>query len=390
MQKLVELEKREYCFICKEKSEIKHCFKNYPITERYIRKGENCTDHLFYDIVLRICEDCGLMFLGEVLPKEFLYNSENYHTLSSTSIGAIKAIDDFAEFIKKHCKINNPLIIDVGANDTTLLRKLESMSSSLVGIDPNLTNDEEKYKTHKCFVEDFNFKEYEGRKKIIISSHTIEHLYEVDSFFQQISSTMSDDDEFFLQVPSLELLLNDCRFDQVQHQHLNYFSLRSLKKLANQFNLKLVNFAYDPWHYGAIMCQLKIDKNLSLQNQDLGNYFVNFDDSLVHFNSQMQITNEKLMQFKEFYCYGASLMLPILLYFLPNMVNAVAIIDANKEKWGLTYANFSKEIICEEKLKLDDSNFIISAVATKLAYRKILSYLIQKNAKNILVPINII
>ena len=64
-------------------------------------------------------------------------------------------------------------------------------------------------------------------------------------------------------------------------------------------------------------------------------------------------------------------MLPILSYFLPNMVNAVTIIDANEEKWGLTYANFNKEINGEENLKFEYSNFLISAVATKLALEKL-------------------
>ena len=90
----------------------------------------------------------------------------------------------------------------------------------------------------------------------------------------------------------------------------------------------------------------------------------------------------------DFYCFGASLMLPIIYYYIPNLIKAKNIIDDDKSKEGLSYVNFDVEIINSKKINFLNNNFVVTAVATKLATRNIIKKLSDVKAMNIISPLN--
>ena len=83
-------------------------------------------------------------------------------------------------------------------------------------------------------------------------------------------------------------------------------------------------------------------------------------------------------------------MLPILNYYMPSMSKALKIIDEDKSKSGLSYVNYDVEIVQGSEIDLTNSDVIVSAVATKLAARKIIAKLSQLKAMNIILPLSAI
>ena len=83
-------------------------------------------------------------------------------------------------------------------------------------------------------------------------------------------------------------------------------------------------------------------------------------------------------------------MLPILNYYMPSMSKALKIIDEDKSKSGLSYVNYYVEIVQGSEIDLTNSDVIVSAVATKLAARKIIAKLSQLKAMNIILPLSAI
>ena len=83
-------------------------------------------------------------------------------------------------------------------------------------------------------------------------------------------------------------------------------------------------------------------------------------------------------------------MLPILHYYMPSMSKALKIIDQDKSKSGLSYANFDFEIIEGSDTDLTESDVIVTAVASKLTARKIITKLTDLKAMNIILPLNTI
>lgn len=361
---------------------------NYPITEVYQKFGENLFPYpTSYDQALNYCQPCQHGFLANLLDKDFIYG--NYNTHSAASLGSINAINNFFDFISSHKIQNKQLVIDIGANDTFLLKKFETSNARLIGVDPNISSDSERIECIKGYIEDIDIKEFGNLKKIFLCSHTLEHIYDPDLFFKQLNKASTSEDEFFFQFPSLDLLIRDCRFDQVHHQHIQYFSLSSIIKALNRNGFNLISHLFDPDHYGTLMIYFKkssigeYKRTLSAITSEAIEFSYNV------FLSSISSTNSRINFNKgDLHCFGASLMLPILSYYMPNLTSAVSILDGDKNKHGLSYVNFDKEIVSDEKFEYNDSNLIITAVSTKLATRKILKLLIDRKAGNIILPLN--
>jgi len=377
------------CPICSGPAENVAEMPSYPITEVYKPYGSN---NYFGPLSayqrLLCCEKCQHLFMGTHLPRDFIYN--HYITESSTSQGAQIALGNFHRFIVSCSPVPATGIIDIGANDTSLLERFVGGGAKLIGIDPNVSSANPDVHCIKAYVEDCDLAELVSGRRIFLCSHTLEHIYEPRVFLAQIAGVLNPEDDLFLQFPSFELLVRDARFDQVHHQHLNYFSLCSLTKLLQECGLTIAAHRYDDDHYGALMCHIRKGGNATvptIQRIDLGTVRSSRQAFLLSMNAaEARIS----LLGNQFYCFGASLMLPILAYYLPSLVNAQAILDASVTKQGLTYVNFERPIISDAAIDYRNSDFVVTAVSTKAATRRIAQSLIQREARNIVFSVNTI
>ena len=391
---MISTSQNSFCPICDKKADTLINLENYPLIEIYQKFQENKFDFpVYYNQEFRYCEICDHGFLGKLLPQNFLYNKENYRTCSSASQGAILALNNFYDFIQKKIPKDVSCIIDIGANDTSLLKKFISAESKLIGIDPNITTDDKKIECVKDFFENVDISDISSEKRVFFCSHTFEHIFSPKIFMDILQKKTNVNDIFFFQFPSLNLLIRDFRFDQIHHQHINYFSIKSFKKLIENFGFELISHEFDPDHYGTLMVVFqKKSQDLKFFTYERKYSTNEIKNRYNFFTLNLNSTNERI-NFKNndyFYCFGASLMLPILSHYMPNLFNAKKIIDNDKSKKGLSYVNFDIEIVNDLKIDYSKSNFVVTAVATKSVARKIINKLSDLKSMNIVLPLNTI
>lgn len=378
----------DVCPICGESSRVLINLESYPITEVYQIYGRNDFKYpTEFSQAFNFCEICTHGFLREQLPRDFIY--ENYNTHTAASIGSVVATNHFYDFILKYIPNNFNVVIDIGANDVTLLKKFSETSARLIGVDPNIASDTPQILCIKDYIENIDLTQFGYSSRLFLCSHTLEHLYNLDYFFENLSKIASEDDHFFFQFPSLDLLVRDCRFDQIHHQHLHYFSLYSFQRLLNTYGFGLLSHEFDPSHYGALMVYfIKKKPDIKLGAGGIVTK-ENIISSYEAYVASMEAANKRIGRddFK-FYCYGASLMLPILNYYIPNLINTVAILDTNPSKFGMSYVNFDKKIIDADCFDYRRSNIVLTAISTKLAARKIIADLALRETMNVVLPFN--
>ena len=380
------------CFICEKKAKELIKFSDLPISELFFEKSKNVNLPVTSaDQSIMHCESCSHSFLSNLLPQDFVYT--NYVLESSKSYSAQISSNNFFKFINTNKKLTQGTVIDIGANDTFLLQKFGKGFSKKIGIDPNIKSDDPTITCVKEYFENCNLNELSEGKKLIVCSHTLEHIYDVNSFLLSLSSSIEEEDELFFQFPSLDLLIEDARFDQVNHQHINYFSLNSITKALKKFGFGVVKHYFDHDHYGTLMCYVrKLSNKDNKQALDL-NYLTGDDIIRAYgsFKNCTNSTNQRLQTLNgNYYSYGASLTLPVLDYFIPEIKNSLCILDTNPSKEKMRFLNLDLDIKCDSDIDFPNSNFFVAAISSKTTARKILEYLIKKRALNIFVPLNII
>jgi hypothetical protein len=367
---------------------------DFPMTEIYTRnrvtgKAGIC-DQAFY-----LCRKCGHGQLQNVLDMELQYgNSIFYHFRTSQSSSGKKSADFFISFLLKTVGDRRfRTIIELGSNDLYVLKEIKDKAEHLIGIDPILKG--QGYSDDKITAIGDYFENVRLDKEIdlVICKDTLEHVAQPRKFVEQIVQSGQDDTLYVFEFPLLNTLVQNSRFDQIFHQHLNYFSYESINYMLNELDCELIAHDISYQHWGGILIAFK----KIAYNKKRKEYPVLAEKDIINsfntFQKNMEVTRERLLQFRKekLIGYGAALMLPVLAYHLKTDFHELEfILDDDKNKEGTYYINLPVKIRHTLGAEVRDATILLTAISSKHNVRSILSKLIEKKPRNIIIPMNII
>lgn len=295
------------------------------------------------------CQECTHGKLEVFVSPEVLYTKPS-------KMGSDRSyLDRFAHFVKNHGDF--PVIVDIGGNDGSLL---ERFSGIKIAIDPQSDG-------IKKTIEEADLFFLKDKRKLILSSHTLEHLQDPSIFASKVSQVMGPDDLLAIQIPSMELMVEDGRLDHIHNQHLHYFSERSLTTLLKTYGLEVIEVQFNPDHWGALMVVAKKGEGKvtgrKIEGLDLAAAILSFTGGMAHLTYKLH--NRK------FIAYGEGQMFPILSYWLPSLNDAEFIADDSKGPFILR-----------------DRDVVVTAVSSKMTARLLVMKAFEKGARNVFTPFN--
>jgi hypothetical protein len=359
------------CGICESTNLVKSIeLKKFPLTgvivERQIKNFSN-----YFDQKLNICKNCGHIQLSKFLSRKSLYD-ERYTFRTSASHLSDQSIKYFKNFLFK-CYKKNFLgnVLEIGCNDIKLLKSLKNNSRSAFGIDPIWKNRKKPNKKNFTiigdYVENINFKKtIKENINIFLNTHNLEHIENPYKLLKKVVNFSDKNAFFFVEVPDADLMIRNCRFDQVFHQHYHYFTFNSLKNLIYRLNCKIIkkSINYDFWG-GSLLIAFK--KNNQLKKAKLKNNFKTINTKVKknykHFRNHHKKLSIKLKNKNNLIGYGAGQMLPSFAYHLNSNLDFLEyILDDNKQRKGYKYQDLGPEIKPYLKNLLRKKEVLITAL----------------------------
>jgi len=394
----VPFERRLNCVICEKKvgnSIIK--LPNFPMTEIYLeRKPKEKLG--FVDQEFYFCKNCGHGQILNVIDVDLQYgNSLFYYFRTSESASGRESADFFIDFLNEVIKNKHlKTIIEVGCNDLYILKKIRNKASKLIGIDPILKGKEKECSQRNIvaigdFLENINI---DDDIDLVICKDTLEHVSEPKEFIKKIIDRAHKDTLFFFQFPFLETILSGCRFDHIFHQHLNYFSLRSIIFMLKELGCELMNYKINFNHWGSIMIAFRKKKKASCHSGKV----IKITQAMIlekynMFKDNMRVISQRLKCLKDekIYGYGAALMLPVLGYHLNTDFSFLeALMDDDIKKDGKYYVNLPIRIYYSGKIKKDVLNNATVLITALDSAKPIITKLLSGRVKNIIYPFHVI
>jgi hypothetical protein len=137
---------------------------------------------------------------------------------------------------------SNDSIVDLTASDGSLLTYLQHIGyNNITYCDISQTNIDNCEFNNKYKLNLFEKNDYQNinkKYKFIILSHTLEHISDLQSIFDNIKLLMDDDSFLYIEVPDINRIKCDKNaFLELSYEHINLFCSTSLNNLCLKNNL---------------------------------------------------------------------------------------------------------------------------------------------------------
>jgi SAM-dependent methyltransferase len=211
-----------------------------------------------YPMDLAFCADCSLVQIPNVVAPEVIFS--DYRYLSSITQTLRSHFADYASEIAQLVGApDGALVVDVGCNDGVLLDPLRQLGVNVVGVDAAENVVERTRKNGHTVYSGFfgaeiaeRVRAAHGTARFINASNVFAHIDDLTSFLGGVKVLLDEDGYFGIEVHYVRDLLEGTQFDTVYHEHLCYYSLKSLAILLEKNGLCMDAVSRRGMHGGAI------------------------------------------------------------------------------------------------------------------------------------------
>jgi len=232
------------------------------------KKNEKCE---LYPLEVNYCDKCHNCQLSVAVDPKKMFSNYLYTSSTSKSFkehfisGAKKYIKDFKLNKKKS------YIIDIGSNDGVALKPFKDLGfKKILGVEPakNLAKlaNKNKIKTFNGYLERKNLNKIKKGADLILASNVFAHSDKLKEMAECMFKLLSKNGTIIIEVQYLLNTLKDLTFDNIYHEHYNYWSLMSLINFLDQYDAKIFRAEKINTHGGSIRIYIKKGKKIKIEN----------------------------------------------------------------------------------------------------------------------------
>ena len=323
-----------------------------------------------YPLKLVLCNNCTLVQLKSSTPPEKLY-TDNYGYRSGINEAIKEDLKDVIKEASTYVKLElGDVVVDIGANDFTLI-SYHDAGLIRVGYEPVTKfvkefGDIADYAINDFFSAD-KYPKIEKAKMITFISCFYD-LEDPNKVVDDLANILADDGVLVIEQNYLARMLTRNAFDNIVHEHIEYYTLTSMEHLLNRHGLEVVGMKETSINGGAFRLYIKhmnildryrlMEKKMKLDNKWTYMLFSLRVRSVK--NRALKFVNEQVNKGKKIYLYGASTRSGSMLQYIGLDHNLItAAIERNPEKWGTKIASLGIPIISEAQARKEKPDFMI-------------------------------
>lgn len=263
--------------------ELVFSLKASPIGDAFVTAAQINVPQPSYPIDLHMCRQCGLAQIMDVVDPEVLYGEYIYVTASS--MGLDEHFRSYADSVLARCRLSRgSLVVDIGSNDGTLLRRFQERGMNTIGVEPAAhiaacaTADGIKT-IGKFFTLDLarQIVADHGHAKLITANNVFANIDDLLSWVKAVDELLAYDGVFVFESYYLADLVKNMVFDFIYHEHLSAFSVKPIQALFDHVGLELVAVERVPTkggslryliqrHHGPLVKDCSVAEFLMLEN----------------------------------------------------------------------------------------------------------------------------
>jgi hypothetical protein len=206
---------------------------------------------------------------------------------------------------------------------------------------------------------------------------SISMFYDLDNpndFVSSIARNLSKSGVWVVQQNYVLSMIENTSFDNICHEHIEYYSLTAMNKLVKKFNLEINEFKSDPINGGSFITVIShkgarpISGSVGRQLQVEDDFGISNPKSYIHFELRVtEVSNDLLAILdtakenkKSVYIYGASTRGAVIWQRVGITDQYVKFaVERQKEKIGKFFSSLGIPIISEEEMRENPPDYLL-------------------------------
>jgi len=262
---------RTVCLICNSPNLTKiidlgiHSFADTFVPKEKLNQPEPA-----YPLSCDLCRDCGQIQTSYITNPIDRYSLYDYSYTSSNSLFSRNHWERYAEHVSKKLNLQSgSFVVEAGSNDGFLAEQFQKREYKVLGIDPSQCMvDLAKKRNVETMVDFFNlntgkkiFNRF-GKAQLIIANNVFNHSDSPVDFAKAAAELMASNGTFVFESPYWLSSFKVKKFDQIYHEHINYFTITSTSKILEKAGLKIADVELIDYHGGSIRVFAKRKEDL--------------------------------------------------------------------------------------------------------------------------------
>lgn len=240
----------------------------HPPANQLLKSPDEKED--FYPLSLSYCQDCSLVQLNETVDPKKLFSEYVWVT------GTAKTTKEYSEVFYKELvgRTHNSregYVLEVGSNDGTFLIPFLRERYKVLGVDPakniaQLANKNGIPTLCRFFGTESAkeiVREY-GPSNIVFARNVLPHVANTRDFAEGFALCLAEEGVGAVEVHYAGTIVEELHYDSIYHEHLCYFTLKTLERLLNDFGLYVFDIRESPISGGSLVAYVRKRKRKEL------------------------------------------------------------------------------------------------------------------------------
>ncbi|GAB94018.1 SAM-dependent methyltransferase [Kineosphaera limosa] len=235
-----------------------------PPCEAILTREESERGESAYPLHVRICDECLLVQLPEVIPAEEIFTDE-YAYFSSFSTSWIEHARRYAEAMIERLELGpSSFVVEVASNDGYLLRHFRDAGIPCLGVEPTANTAaaarEQGIETEVVFLGEATGTDIATRHRradLVVANNVYAHVPDLADFTKGLAALLAPTGTLTMEFPHLARLIDERQYDTIYHEHFQYYTLLTAQRAVALGGLTVVDVDELSTHGGSlrIYCQ---------------------------------------------------------------------------------------------------------------------------------------
>lgn len=231
-----------------------------PAGDLYLPYEKNPEKLPVFPLLLNQCSACGHVQLGVLVDPSYLYRDYIYTT--GSSLGLAQHFARYAASTADRLSLKpGSFIVEIGSNDGTLLREFKNLGMKVLGVDPAREVAKLAANSGVPTIPDFfsadlvtRILNEHGQADLIVANNVMANVADIRAIVSSVRELLSPDGVFVFETGYLKYLAEGCVFDNIHHEHIDYYSIRPLEHFFRFMDMQLFDVVETESKGSSIRC----------------------------------------------------------------------------------------------------------------------------------------